>query len=203
MQRILIADDDRTSRRVLGLLLEKWGYEAVMAEDGIRAWELLKAEDAPRLVILDWQMPGLDGLQVVRKLRLADPDRRAYVLFVTTRDDKWDLVEALKAGADDYVRKPFDADELRARLEVGVRVVDLRATLANRMDQLQSALDHVKTLQGILPVCMYCHKIRNDQQSWEAIEHYVQKNTQAAFSHTLCPDCLEKHYPEGDDEEER
>lgn len=202
MQRILIADDDRTSRRVLKLLLSKWDYEVVVAEDGEQAWERLQAADAPRLVILDWQMPGLDGIEVVDRLRRADPDRSTYVVFVTTRDDKWDLVEALRAGADDYIKKPFDADELRARVEVGRRFVELRTVLADRMTQLQHAMDHVKKLQGILPVCMYCHKIRTDKESWQAIDRYLQVNTDADISHTLCPDCLEERYPESLDDDE-
>lgn len=200
MHRVLIADDDNTSRRVLTLLLGKWGYEVTAAVDGTEAWQLLQTGDAPRLVLLDWQMPGLDGMQVLKKLRSADPDRRTYVLFVTTRDEKWDVVEALKAGADDYIRKPFDSDELRARVEVGRRFNELREVLDNRMLELQDALKHVKTLQGILPVCMYCRKIRTDQESWQVIEQYVQDHTDANFSHTLCPDCLEKHYPADEDD---
>ncbi len=200
MHRVLIADDDNTSRRVLSLLLGKWGYEVTAAVDGAEAWQLLQADDAPRLVLLDWQMPGLDGMQVLKKLRAADPDRRTYVLFVTTRDEKWDVVEALKAGADDYIRKPFDSDELRARVDVGRRFTELRAVLDSRVLELQDALKQVKTLQGILPVCMYCHKIRTDQESWQGMQQYVQAHTDANFSHTLCPDCLEKHYPEEEDE---
>ena len=128
----------------------------------------------------------------VRELEARGP---TYIIILTARGAKEDIVAGLGAGADDYVTKPFDIDELRARIEVGRRVVGLQAALADRVEELQAALDHVKTLQGILPICMHCHKIRNDHDSWERIEKYIAQHTEAQFSHSLCPECLKKHYP--------
>ena len=106
----------------------------------------------------------------------------------------------LSAGANDYVCKPFDSAELKVRVQVGLRVVHLQEVLMAKVLDLQSALEHVKTLQGILPICMYCNKIRNDQESWEKVDRYVAAHTEASFSHTLCPECLEEHYPEEEEE---
>ncbi len=197
---VLIAEDDTTSRRILEALLQRWGYAVESVVDGDQAWQRLQSDAAPRLVVLDWQMPGLDGLEVLRRLRRRDAQHRCYVLFVTTRDQKQDLVVALEAGADDYLTKPFDPDELRARMEVGRRFVELRSELDTRLADLQAALDHVKTLQGVLPVCMYCHKIRSDQGAWDKMERYIEAHSAAQFSHSICPDCLQQHYPEEEDE---
>jgi DNA-binding response OmpR family regulator len=118
------------------------------------------------------------------------------VILLTARDEKGDIVEGLGAGANDFVIKPFDPGELKARLAVGQRVITLQASLNDRIRELSAALEHVKTLQGIIPICMHCHKIRNDSESWQRIDRYIEEHSSAMFSHGLCPDCLAKHYPE-------
>jgi len=196
VMKVLIAEDSLTSRRLLETALVKWGYEVVSTLNGKEAWEQLQADDAPRLAVLDWMMPEMDGVEVCRRLRRASNRNPVYVILLTCRDTKKDLVEGLGAGADDYVAKPFDHDELRARIEVGCRIIELQTALAERIRELQNALDHVKTLQGILPICMHCHKIRSDEESWERIEKYIGEHTEAQFSHGLCPTCRRKYYPE-------
>jgi len=141
-------------------------------------------------------MPGMDGIDVCRRVKALQTDTPPYIVMLTAREAKEDLAAALEAGADDYVTKPFDPRELRARLAVGRRVVELQEALAQKIGDLQDALDHVKTLQGILPICMHCHRIRNDQESWERLEKYITEHSDAQFSHGLCPECLEKYYPE-------
>ncbi len=194
--RILIAEDDITSRALLKHMLAKWGYEVVVTKDGNEAWEALQAKDAPRLAILDWMMPGLDGVEVCRKVRQLDVSNPTYIILLTSRSSKKDIVTGLEAGADDYIGKPYETDELRVRVKVGERVAALQSALAEQVHSLQEALAHVKTLQGILPICMHCHKIRNDQQSWERLEKYITEHSDAQFSHGLCPECLKKHYPD-------
>jgi len=194
--RILIADDDPVSRRLLAALSERAGYEVVTAADGDAAWEVLQKADAPNLVTLDWIMPGLDGIDICRRLRAGPRDRPTYVIMVTSREGKQDVVAALGAGADDFVTKPFDTSELNARLAVGRRVIDLQCTLNDRITELSAAIEHVKTLQGIIPICMHCHKIHSDAESWQRIEQYIEAHSDAHFTHGLCPQCLEKHYPE-------
>jgi len=126
--KILVAEDDPVSRRLLEVTLSKWGYEVVTCADGQAAWEALKAPDAPQLVILDWMMPRLDGLQVCKNVR--NPAERpaepyVYIILLTAKSQKTDMVTGLEAGADDYLTKPFDAQELRMRLRAGRRILDL------------------------------------------------------------------------------
>jgi len=194
--RILAAEDDSTSRMLLETMLKKWGYEVVSTCDGNEAWAAMQVEDPPQLAVLDWMMPGLDGVEVCRKIRELDATVNTYVILLTALGDKKDIVTGLEAGANDYVTKPFDKDELRARVNVGRRMVELQSALAAKIDELQKALDHVKTLQGILPICMHCHRIRNDEESWQRIEQYIGEHSDAEFSHGICPECLEKYYPD-------
>lgn len=192
--RVLLAEDDRTTRTMLRAVLEMWKYKVLEAADGNQAWERLRQADPPRLVILDWMMPGPDGVTLCTRLREMSPS--PYVILLTSRSDKGDVVQGLAAGADDYIIKPFDPDELRARLDVGKRMLELREDLERRVKELEDALDHIKTLQGILPICMHCHRIRNDRESWDRIETYIQNHSDATFSHGICPECLHEHYPD-------
>lgn len=127
--KILVAEDDPVSCRLLEVTLKKWGYDVVVAEDGDKAWEVLQREDAPRLAILDWVMPGLHGPQICRAVRSLGDQRYVYLLLLTAKSEKEDLVKGLEAGADDFLTKPFDAEELRARLRAGIRILDLQETL--------------------------------------------------------------------------
>jgi len=196
--RILIAEDDETSRVVLETLLRKWGHEVVATADGSEAWERLQAADAPRLAILDWMMPGIDGVELCRRVRQMDPNRQPHIILLTALGRTEDVVTGLTAGADDYVTKPFSNDELRARIRVARRIVELQTALSDRVHELEHALAHVKTLQGIIPICMHCHKVRRDATSWQRLEDYIQAHSDAEFSHGLCNECFKKHYPQED-----
>ena len=192
--KILIAEDNLTSRTILESILKKWGYTVVSAGNGNEAWAALQAEGAPRLAILDWMMPGLNGLELCKLIRQRVLDDPAYIILLTVRDSKDDIVVGLDAGANDYVTKPFDNDELRARIQVGRRVLELQTALANNVKELQQAFLDIKTLRGIVPICMHCHKIRTDDQAWERIEKYVTDHSEAEFSHGICPECMKKYY---------
>ncbi len=194
--RILIAEDDFTSRTMLSAVLKKWGYDVVSVANGLQAWEILQSQDAPKLALLDWNMPEMDGLEVVRRVRGNSSSEPAYIIILTANGEKRDIVEGLEAGANDYVTKPYDQDELRARLQVGGRMVGLQASLSERMLELQKALGEVRTLRGIVPICAGCKKIRDDRGYWNQVEVYVREHSEAQFSHCLCPECLEKLYPE-------
>lgn len=189
--RILVAEDDPTTRRMLEVTLGKWGYHVCTCADGVEAWRILQEMDAPPLVILDWMMPHMDGLQVCRNLRQRSGQKPTYVILLTARESGEDIVAGLRAGADDYVTKPFDRDELQARVQVGVRVVELQQNLADRVQELEDALSRVKHLRGLLPICAYCKKIRNDRNYWEQVESYISEHTEAQFSHSICPYCYE------------
>jgi diguanylate cyclase (GGDEF)-like protein len=134
--RILIAEDDRTSRSILTAILKKWGYDPVVAVDGDAAWDILRRDDAPRLVLLDWNMPGMDGLEVCRLIRRNDSPNPPYVIMLTGRGEKSDIVQGLDAGANDYICKPYDNDELMARIHVGRRMVELQTALVEARDTM-------------------------------------------------------------------
>jgi len=188
---ILIAEDDAVSRRILERYLVGWGYEVRLAKDGEEAYQMLEGGDRPPLAILDWMMPGMDGIQVCRKVRERPVIPSLYIILLTARGGKPDIVEGLEAGADDYVVKPFDREELRVRVKVGARFVELQHKLAQRIHELRAALQQVKQLEGLLPICSYCKKIRGDDNYWQRLESYISKHTNAQFSHGICPECYQ------------
>lgn len=190
--KILIAEDDPVSRRLLEATLIKWGYEVVVTDDGAEAWEALQQADAPSVAILDWMMPHLDGVAICRKLRERENSAYTYILLLTAKGSKSDIAAGLEAGADDYVNKPFNQRELRARIKVGERMVELERALAGKITELETALSQVKELKGLLPICMYCKKIRDDNDYWHGIETYLHQHTGTDFSHGICPTCYEK-----------
>lgn len=176
--KILIAEDDRVSRMVLSTGLRKCGYEVIDAADGQEAWQRYQKETI-QLVITDWMMPNMDGLEFCRSIRSANNAKYTYVIMLTALGGKDSYLEGMRAGVDDYIIKPFDLDELKARLNVAERVLKLQ--------------EEVKQLEGLLPICSYCKKIRSEDNSWEAIEVYISSQTDASFSHGVCPQCYELH----------
>ena len=193
--KVLIAEDNPTSQRILEKLLLKWGLGVEVASDGEQAWSMIQQDDAPPLLLLDWMMPRIDGVELCRRLRRIPTDHPPYIIMVTALGQKEDVVTGLDAGANDYIVKPFHNEELRSRIRVGQRVLELQADLAGRIQQLNDALEHITTLQGILPICMHCHKIHTDQQIWERLEAYIEAHSNAMFSHGICPECRGKYYP--------
>lgn len=145
---VLVADDDPIFRHVLQSCLERWGYPVLAVENGSHAWKILQEPDAPQMVILDWMMPGLDGLELCRKLRHQSQGPYKYLLLVTAKDNKQDIVAGLEAGADDYLTKPFDVDELRARVRSGTRILQLQDALLQAHEKLQFEAAH-DSLTGI------------------------------------------------------
>jgi CheY-like chemotaxis protein len=182
--RVLIADDERTSTMVLRRTLEQWAFEVVVAHDGLEAWASIIGDKPPALAIVDWMMPGLDGLELCRRIRGTSLRSPIYVILLTARTSRQDLVAGLEAGADDYLTKPFERDELRARIHVGRRTLALMA--------------NIKQLSGLLPICSYCKRIRSDTNYWEQVESYISDHTDARFSHGICPPCLAKALGEPD-----
>jgi phosphoserine phosphatase RsbU/P len=187
--QVLIAEDDRITGEILARTLKRWNYESTIVGDGEQAWERLRDATEPTLAILDWMMPKMDGPDVCRRVRADLSLANMYLLLVTARESRADVVAGLDAGADDYIIKPFDPEELRARVAVGIRVLALQQKLAERVEELQTALSNVKQLRGLLPICSYCKRIRGDDQYWQQVEGYVAEHSDAEFSHGICPTC--------------
>lgn len=189
---VLVADDEPVSRTVVGAMLRKAGYPVTFAPDGEQAWQQLDCDDPPAIALLDWEMPGLQGPEVVERIRARQQQTPTYVILLTSRDSSADIVRGLRAGADDYVTKPANEDELLARVSVGARVVQLQTALADRVRSLEEALANVKALQTLLPMCAYCKSIRNDQNYWEKVETYFTQHSNVSFTHSYCPSCYER-----------
>ena len=147
--KILIADDESVSRHMVEVLLVKWGYQVVAAEDGDSAWAELEAPEAPRIALLDWMMPGRNGVDVCRDLRRQRPEPYTYILLLTAKDAKESVVEGLESGADDYLTKPFNPQELKARIRVGMRILDLEDKLVQAREVMRNKAMH-DTLTGVL-----------------------------------------------------
>lgn len=186
---ILIAEDDATSRIVLERTLQGWGHEVVSTRDGSETWAVLQQEGAPKLAVLDWMMPGLEGPEVCRRLRALARPVPIYVILLTAKGLTSDIVTGLESGADDYLTKPFDRQELRSRIRVGERMIALQQGLADRVHELELALSQVKQLKGLLPICSYCKAVRDDRNYWQRVETYIAGHSDARFSHGICPDC--------------
>jgi sigma-B regulation protein RsbU (phosphoserine phosphatase) len=192
--RILVAEDDAVTRKLLESTLGRLGLDVIAVADGNAAWnalETLKGKDAPELAVLDWMMPGLEGIQILRRLRTTPGFELLYVILLTARTDKEDVAYGLAAGANDYVVKPFDPSELEARVRVGERMVKLQRSLAARVAELEVALAHVQRLQGLLPICSYCKKVRNETNYWEQVDSYLTSHSDVTLTHGICPQCME------------
>ena len=187
--RVLIADDDAALRHGLTVQVGRWGYEPVVCADGAEARAVLATPEPPPLAILDWSMPGADGITLCREIRSTVGLDAMYVIMLTANDTRDEMVAGLDGGADEYMIKPFDWGVLRARLNTGARIAMLQRHLAQRVRELENALDMVKKLSGLLPICSYCKRIRKDGSYWQ-LETYLSEHSEAEFSHGVCPDCL-------------
>jgi sigma-B regulation protein RsbU (phosphoserine phosphatase) len=173
--KILTVEDEGVSRAILRHALARLGHEVVEAVDGKEAWDLLQGEPL-RLIISDWIMPEADGLELCRRIRGSNAPEYTYFILLSAQDDSEEnQFTAMQAGVDDFLTKPLRAHDLWTRLSVAERI--LRSTT------------HVHQLEGMLPICSYCKKIRDDQNYWQQIEHYLSERTRAEFTHSICPDC--------------
>jgi phosphoserine phosphatase RsbU/P len=187
---VLIAEDHAATRFMLSSLLERHGYHVQSVKDGFEAQGALTMPDGPAIALLDWGLPEKTGLEICRAIRRQPGQRFVYIIIVTARDTVADLAEAFEAGADDFIRKPCDPVEILARLRSGQRIVELEHRLSARVAEVEEALENVRQLKRLLPICMYCKKVRDDSQYWQEIEHYIHQHTGTDFSHGICPECM-------------
>ncbi len=189
----LIADDDRMAREVLAKTLKRMGFDVTAVGDGAQAWKHLEGVEVPTFAILDWMMPLMDGPEVLRRVRRERPLANLYLILLTALESRRDVVAGLDAGADDYIIKPFDPEELRARVNVGVRVLTLQERLTDRVAELQAALSNVKQLRGLLPICSYCKRIRGDDQYLAPGRSVHRRPLRRAVQPRDLPDVLRRH----------
>jgi sigma-B regulation protein RsbU (phosphoserine phosphatase) len=187
--RVLIAEDDRVTARLLSEAVRSWGYDVLTAADGTEALAALNGDNPPQLALLDWMLPEVDGPEVCRLVRTSSQSS-TYLIMLTSKSERADVVTGLQAGADEYLVKPVDHDELRARLHAGGRIVDLQERLGAQVRELETALANIRKLTGLLPICAYCKSIRDDSNYWHRVEEYVSEHSTATFSHGICPKCL-------------
>lgn len=192
--KVLIADDDAVALVKVRALILRWGYSVDTVTDGVAAWDYLRDSSAPTVAVIDWQMPGMDGDEVCRKVLTELHDKAIHIILVTAVR-KEQVIDALNAGAADFLVKPFDMGELQARLRVGRRVVQLQDQLRRRVKELEAAMHEISQLQLLLPICSYCKKIRDDNNYWQHVETYISSHTGSQFSHGICPECLEQNFP--------
>lgn len=176
--KILIVDDDSTTRLVLGATLSRLGHEVLTADDGTSAWAIIQKQPI-EVLLTDWNMPGMDGLELCRQVRAAHSAKYTYVILLTVFDGRDYFLKGMEAGADDFITKPWDEQQLAARLRVAERLLHLQT--------------EVTVLSGLLPICSYCKSIRDDQNYWQQLEAYVSTRTDARFSHSICPKCYKEH----------
>jgi len=191
--KVLVAEDDKIFQEGLTSILTDWGFDVIIAADGNEAYKLATQYDPPQLVLVDWLMPGMEGIDVCRKVREMKHLDSTYIILLTSLETKSDIVQGLKAGANDYVTKPFDSEELHARIQVGVRMIELQKKLKDHIHELEEALYRVKQLQGLLPICSYCRKIRDDKNYWFELDEYLNKSMDTRFTHGICPECHKEH----------
>jgi CheY-like chemotaxis protein len=192
---ILVVDDNPTNLGLLVDTLTQKEFKVLAAEDGESALEILN-HIRPDLILLDVMMPGIDGFETCRRLKADSATREIPVIFMTALSDLIDEVKGLELGAVDYIIKPFQIETMLARINTHLTVVKLQTQLQTRVQELEAALDKVKLLSGMLPICANCKNIRDDKGYWHQVEVYIHNHSEADFSHGLCPDCAKKLYPE-------
>ncbi len=192
---ILAVDDNPDNLRLLEKLLTGYSYKARLATSGRRALATVRKE-APDLILLDIMMPGMDGFEVCRQLKSDGHTNNIPVIFISAVNEPLDKVTAFSLGAVDYILKPFHEDEVLARVKTHLTLSILQRQLEMKNTELQKALDEIKVLRGIIPICASCKKIRNDEGYWEQIECYISDHSDAVFSHGICEECAKVLYPE-------
>lgn len=197
---ILIIDDDQNQRKTLTDIVAAKGYETLVAADGAAGLAVLQ-ENPVNLVLTDLGLPDISGIDILSKVKTLYPDIQVIILTGIATVDS--AVEATNLGAFSYLRKPYDIDQLllqiqraleKQRVEEELRLS--RQLLEDKVTELEATLARVKQLEGILPICMYCKKIRDDKEEWQQMEEYISQHSEANFSHGLCPECYKQQLNE-------
>ena len=177
--KILISEDDPVSLKILEATLESHGHEVITSTSGSEAWEKFDREPA-RVIVSDWMMPGMDGLELCRRVRERVKTEYTYFILLTANHTSRDnLRTAMNAGIDDFMPKPLDRETIFMRLRVAARILDFTT--------------QIRVLKELIPICMYCKRVRDDSDYWQQVDTYIHSCTGSNFSHGICPECLDKH----------
>lgn len=191
--KVLVAEDDATTRTTLLGMVQACGYQPVPAVDGDQAWEQLLMPEGPRLALLDWQMPGRTGDELCRLVHTHLASCPTHLILVTAkRLSMEEKLFGMAAGADDYLVKPCECSELHSRLHLGRERIQLHHELRQRTAELEAAQMRLNLWPGLLPICMDCKKIRHPENEWQRIELFIASRADVAFTHCLCPACYRK-----------
>ena len=192
--RILAVDDEPVNIQLMTAALKN-EYDVLTALNGHDAISQLK-KSTPDLILLDVMMPDITGFDVCKIIKADERFADIPVIFLTALDTQEGQLQGLELGAIDYLTKPINFSLLNLRVRNHIALKEQRDLLACQKAALEAALGRVKQLEGIIPICMYCKKIRDDQQSWHQLETYISNHSEALFSHGICPHCLATHYPD-------
>lgn len=192
---ILLVDDMPKNLQVLGNILSEDEFDIAIATDGSQALKIIN-EIKPDLILLDIIMPEIDGYEVCKKIKSSEETSGIPIIFITAKTETEDIVKGFSLGAVDYVTKPFNSVELLARVKTHIELKLARDRQEELIASLKEALAEVKQLSSILPICSHCKKIRDDEGYWQQVEKYFAERSDTKFSHSICPDCLQEHYPE-------
>jgi len=187
--KILIAEDEYTTRLMVQVSLEGWGYSVESTEDGDEAWKIFQQEHPPEIAILDWEMPGLSGVELCHKIKNMKRSSPIHVILLTARDSMNDINTGFDAGADDYITKPFNNDELRARIKVAERIVTIQSALNNSLRELKQALDVIDTYQEQIFVCPVCNSLESFDGTWRKPSELLAYPVDPRFVQGHCPEC--------------
>jgi DNA-binding response OmpR family regulator len=197
---VVIVDDIVENVRILHHCLKDEGYSFAVARNAAELFQVLEARN-PTLVLLDVMLPDMDGFSILKRLRSDPRWTDLPVIFVTARADREDRLAGFLAGGMDYITKPFDAAEVRARVSAHVALRVALETQRRLVEELRAALERVKRLEGIIPICARCKSVRTDDGYWKQVEGYLSEFAGLTFSHGLCPDCARIMYPEASSDE--
>lgn len=188
--RILIAEDEFTTRMMLQVCLENWGYRVTSVTNGKEAWAMLQKPEAPHIAILDWEMPEQDGVEVCRLVKEMEVENPPYIILLTGRDSQTDIVRGFDAGADDYMTKPFNDNELRARVRVAERLVRTQSSLSESVSELRAALNQLELLESGVDICGQCRKIFSSYDGqWHSFDEVMKNGADPRFIINSCPEC--------------
>ena len=196
-ETVMLVDDMPANMGILFNALEQAWYKVLVVNSGEAALESA-SKTKPDIILLDVIMPGLDGFETCKRLKSAPETRDIPVIFMTILDETEDEVHGLELGAVDYITKPIQVERVLSRIQSHLTIRRLARSLEEKNRQLQEALDNIKTLRGLLPICSICKKIRDDEGYWRKLEDYIGNHTYAEFSHSVCPTCMKMYYPEFD-----